>query len=125
MTFVFVVGYVLGYKYKSQYQWRKFTVRVGLGLGLGLGSHQTIHLLCLISQVEDYKLNVRCFNVFQRKHKQVFTASLQYQTLPDSTATPPRKRHTSASALSSDSPAPKVKKTYDVTAELTESDDEE
>ena len=86
-----------------------------------------VHLLYLISnhsQVEDYKLNVRCFNVFLRKHKQVLQASFQYRNLPENPFTPPRKRaHTSVS-LSSDSPVPKVKKTFDVSADLTESDDE-
>ena len=76
------------------------------------------------TQADDYKLNVRCFNVFERMHRTVFQASLQYQDLPENPSSPPRKR-VAASSLSSDSPAPKVKKKFDVSAELTESDDEE
>ena len=88
------------------------------------------HLLYLISnhsQVEDYKLNVRCFNVFLRKHKQVLQASFQYRNLPENPSTPPRKRAHASASLSSDSPSPKVRKAYKVGAELTESesDDEE
>ena len=82
-------------------------------------NHNPIHM-----QAGDYKLNVRCFSVFFRKHRQVFEASLQYQELPDNPSTPPRKR-APPSSLSSDSPAPKVKKKFNVSAELTESDDEE
>lgn len=85
-----------------------------------------IHLLYLISthlQVEDYKLNLRCFDVFMRKHRMVFEQSLLYQELPENPSTPPRKRAYPNTSLSSDSPAPaKVKKKYEVSAELTESE---
>ena len=115
MTFVFLVRFVLGFK--SQHQWRKFTVRV-VSCTSSLSHLKPNH-----SQERDYKLNVRCFDVFLAKHKQVFEASLQYQALPDNPSTPPRKR-ASAPPLSSDSPAPKVRKTYKVGAELTESEPE-
>ena len=122
MTFVFLLRYVFGYK--SQHQWRKFTVRVVL---CTCCTSSLSHLKPNHSQERDYKLNVRCFDVFLHKHKQVFEASQQYQALPENTSTPPRKRAHASASLSSDSPAPKVRKTYKVGAELTESesDDEE
>ena len=122
MTFVFLLRYVFGYK--SQHQWRKFTVRVVLCTCWYVLSSLS-HLKPNHSQERDYKLNVRCFDVFLHKHKQVFEASQQYQALPENPSTPPRKR--ALASLSSDSPAPKVKKTYKVGVELTESesDDEE
>ena len=122
MTFVFLLRYVFGYK--SQHQWRKFTVRVVL---CTCCTSSLSHLKPNHSQERDYKLNVRCFDVFLHKHKQVFEASQQYQALPENPSTPPRKRAHASASLSSDSPAPKVRKTYKVGVELTESesDDEE
>ena len=90
-----------------------------------------VHLLCLshlimcVIQVADYKLNLRCFDVFKRKCHIVFEKSLLFQNLPDGSSTPPRKRGRPNVSVSSDSPAPvKVKKSYKVSAEFTESDEE-
>ena len=81
------------------------------------------HLIMHVIQVDDYKLNLRCFNIFKGKCKIVFEKSLLYQNLPDNSSTPPRKR--GRASVSSDSPAPmKVRKSYKVSEELTESDEE-
>ena len=84
-----------------------------------------IYLYVFTLQVADFKLNVRCFNVFLRKERAVFEASPKYQELPDDESTSTPRKRPATSAVSSDSPAPaKVKRSYSVSQEFTDSDEE-
>ena len=84
-----------------------------------------IYLYVFTLQEADFKLNVRLFNVFLRKETAVFESSPKYQGLPDDESTSTPRKRSAASAVSSDSPGPtKVKRTYKVSQEFTDSDEE-
>ena len=86
LTFVFLVMYVLGFK--SQHQWKKFTV-------------------------EDYKLNKRCFKRWSTREAEVFNESPKYNALVDTIVladnlSSPAKRKQVESVTASESPMKRV-----------------
>ena len=99
LTFVFLVRYVLGFK--SQHQWKKFTV-------------------------EDYKLNQRCFKRWGTHEAAIFNESPKYNALVDviapadsESSTAKKRKHVVESATASESP---MKRVFTIDSDSTDSE---